>query len=80
VQHGPNSGIILQAAKPLLAGGKNFADLSDEALIRAIYAERGRKTPDGKLVHFPGVSPDWIPALSKRFDAELKDALKMLSP
>jgi hypothetical protein len=80
VQHGPNTDVIVRAAKPLLADGKNWADISDEVLIRGIYAERGRKSPEGKLLHFPGVSPEWIPALTKRFDAELKDALKMLKP
>jgi Type VI secretion system spike protein VgrG3-like, C-terminal len=80
VQHGPNSNVIVQAAKPLLDCGKSWSDISDEALIRAVYAERGRKTADGKLVHFPGVSAEWIPALSKRFENELKDALKMLAP
>jgi hypothetical protein len=78
VQHGPNANLIVHAAKPLLAGGKSWADVSDEILIRSIYAERGRKSADGKLVHFPGVSQEWIPALGKRFDSELKDALKML--
>ncbi|HLW65442.1 MAG TPA: hypothetical protein VKS79_09005 [Gemmataceae bacterium] len=80
VQHGPNTNVIVDAAKPLLAGGKSWADISDEALIRAIYAERGRKTADGKLAQFPSVSQEWIPALSKRFENELKDALKMLQP
>ena len=28
----------------------------------------------------PVVSPEWIPALGKRFENELKDALKMLAP
>jgi hypothetical protein len=80
VQHGPNTNVITQAAKPLLAGGKSWTDIPDETLIRSIYAERGRKTVDGKLVHFPGVSPEWIPALGKRFENELKDALNMLAP
>jgi hypothetical protein len=80
VQHGPNTNVIIQAAKPLLEGGKSWAEISDEVLIRAIYVERGRKTVEGKLGHFPGVSPEWITALSKRFENELKDALKMLGP
>ena len=36
------------------------------------------KDMDGKLVHFRGVSDDWIPALTKRFESEEKDALEML--
>lgn len=77
VQHGPNTDVIVTAAKPLLKDSK-IDDVTDEALIRAIYAERGRKDKDGKLVRFKSVSDDWIPALTKRFDNELKDALEML--
>jgi hypothetical protein len=77
VQHGPNTDVIVRAAKSLLTGGKTLANVSDEALIRAIYAERGRKI-DEKLAHFPGVSAEWIPALTKRFEHEMKDALAML--
>jgi hypothetical protein len=48
-------------------------------LLTAIYAERGRKTPDGtKLARFKGVSDRWIPGLTKRFVNELKDALDAL--
>ena len=77
VQHGPNTDVIVTTAKPLLKDAK-IEDVTDEALIRAIYAERGRKDKDGKLVRFKGVSEEWIPALTKRFDSELKDALEML--
>jgi hypothetical protein len=77
VQHGPNTDVIVAAAKPLLKDAK-LDDVTDEALIRAVYAERGRKDKDGKLARFRGVSADWIPALTKRFDNELKDALEML--
>jgi hypothetical protein len=91
VQHGPNTNVIVQAAGPLLAekiwgdgSDKAFIKawfvISDEALIRAVYAERGRKSADGKLVHFSGVSPEWIPALSKRLENEVKDAINMLQP
>ena len=77
VQHGPNTGLVVTAVKPLLKDAK-ITDVTDEALIRAVYAERGRKDADGKLVHFKRVSDDWIPALTRRFDGELKDALEML--
>lgn len=77
VQHGPNTGTIVTAVKPLLTDTK-LEDVSDEAILRAIYAERGRKDKDGKLVHFRRVSDDWIPGLTKRFENELKDALEML--
>ncbi len=77
VQHGPTTDVIVVAIKPLLATSK-IADVTDQQLIRAIYAERGRKNADGTLARFKSVSPDWIPALTKRFDSELKDALEML--
>lgn len=81
VHHGPNTDVVTAAAKTLLAEGKakSIDGTTDEQLLRAIYAERGRKTADGKLARFKGVSDGWIPALSKRFENELKDALKMLS-
>jgi hypothetical protein len=77
VQHGPGTDVIVVAVKPLLKDAK-LEDVTDEAMIRAIYAERGRKDKDGKLVRFKRVSDDWIPGLTRRFDSELKDALEML--
>jgi hypothetical protein len=79
VQHGPNTDVIVVAAKALLTDGKKLDDVRDETLIRAIYGERGRKTADGKLARFRGVSDDWIPGLTKRFENEMKDALEMLA-
>ncbi len=77
VQHGPNADIIVVALKPLLANRK-LSDLSDASIIRAVYAERGRKNADGTLVHFKGVGAEWIPGLSRRFEEEQKDVLEML--
>jgi Type VI secretion system spike protein VgrG3-like, C-terminal len=77
VQHGPNTDVIVKALQPLLKD-KKLDDLTDEDIIRAVYAERGRKDNDGKLVRFKGVSADWIPALTRRFENELKDALELL--
>lgn len=77
VQHGPNTGVIVVAVRPLVKDRK-IDEVTDEAVIRAVYAERGRKDKDGKLVHFPNVSPDWIPALTRRFENEERDALEML--
>ncbi len=78
VQHGPNTDVIVVAAKSLLSEGKKLDDVTDEALIKAVYAERGRMTEDGKLARFKGVSERWIPALTKRFENEQKDALEMM--
>ena len=77
VQHGPNTDLIATAVKPLLKDAKPD-DVTDEQIIRAVYAERGRKDADGKLVHFRRVSDEIIPALTRRFENEMKDALEML--
>src|SRR5262245_39383321 len=63
VQHGPRTDIIVTAVKPLLAN-KTIDDVSDERIIRAVYAERGRKDKDGKLVRFRAVGEEIIPALT----------------
>ena len=55
-----------------------IANITDEAIIRSVYAERGRKTADGKLARFKRVSDSWIPGLTKRFVNEERDALEML--
>ena len=78
VHHGPNTDVIAVAAKTLLKEGVTIEKVAEADLISAIYAERGRKTDDGKLVRFKGVSEKWLPGLTKRFESEEKDALKML--
>ena len=50
----------------------------DEAFIKAIYAERGRKRADGKLAWFPSASSAVQSGVANRFKSELADALKML--
>jgi hypothetical protein len=77
VQHGPRTDLITDSVKPLLKKA-NLADVSDEAIIRAVYAERGRMDDKGKLVRFRRVGEEIIPALSRRFENELADALEML--
>jgi hypothetical protein len=42
------------------------------------YESGGRKDTDGKLVHFKRVNDDLVPALTDRFENEMKDALEML--
>lgn len=51
----------------------------DELLIRAIYAERGRKKPDGNLAYFSKSAPSVQAGVSRRFKDELQDALAMLA-
>ncbi len=77
VQHGGATPIIHRAiancaAKPADA---NF----DEQLIRAVYAERGRRKPDGNLAYFSKSSPSVQSGVAKRFKNEEQDALAMLS-
>ena len=51
----------------------------DKQLISAIYAERGRKKPDGNLAYFSKSSPSVQAGVSKRFRNEEQDALNMLA-
>lgn len=51
----------------------------DEQLIRAIYAERGRKKADGNLAYFSKSSPNVQKGVANRFRNELNDALAMLA-
>ena len=77
VQHGPNTRVVELAVKPLLKD-KAVADLSDAEIIRAIYAERGRKDAAGGLVHFKGNSEAVQKAGANRFVNEQRDALTAL--
>jgi hypothetical protein len=79
VHHGPNSKLILTAAKNLPPTTDLKSPKSDIDLIKAIYAERGRIDNQGKLVYFQRVADSIKPSLTNRFQNELADALKMLS-
>ena len=50
VQHGPGTPIVSRACSSLSC--KTTDANYDELLIRAIYAERGRRKPDGNLAYF----------------------------
>jgi len=77
VQHGPGTPIV----------GRALANVSstpsdpkyDEQVIRAIYAERGRKKPDGNLAYFGKSSLSVQAGVANRFKNELQDALSMLA-
>jgi hypothetical protein len=77
VQHGPGTPIVHRACATLSC--KQTDPQYDEQLIRAIYAERGRRKPDGNLAYFGKSSPSVQTGVANRFKNELQDALKMLA-
>lgn len=77
VQHGPGTPIVSRACATL--SSKPGDPQYDEQLIRAIYAERGRKKPDGNLAYFGKSSPSVQTGVANRFKSECQDALKMLA-
>lgn len=77
VQHGGKCAIIRKA---LGSVSVNSSDPDfDKQLIVAIYAERGRVRPDGKLAYFSSSSPNVQKGVANRFKSEQFDALKMLA-
>ena len=77
VQHGGGTSMIHKALANVTA--KPSDPDFDKQLISAIYAERGRKKPDGNLVYFSKSSPSVQAGVAKRFKNELQDALAMLA-
>ena len=77
VQHGGATTIVHRAIATLAC---TCADPTyDKQLISAIYAERGRKKPDGNLAYFSKSSPSVQAGVAKRFLNEQQDALAMLA-
>jgi hypothetical protein len=77
VQHGGATPIVGRAIANLSC---NTSDPTyDKQLISAIYAERGRRKPDGNLAYFSKSSPNVQAGVAKRFQNELADALAMLA-
>ena len=77
VQHGGATPIVGRAIATLGCGCED--PTYDKQLICAIYAERGRKKPDGNLAYFGKSSPSVQAGVSKRFQNEQQDALNMLA-
>ena len=77
VQHGGATSMVHKALANVTCARTDAG--FDEQLIRAIYAERGRKKPDGNLVYFSKSSPNVQKGVANRFKNELIDALAMLA-
>jgi LysM repeat protein len=80
VQHGPHTPVVHLALAALRADGVLGPDAPDfdRALIKAIYAERGRRDAAGQLVYFSKNSAAVQDGVAKRFVREEADALAML--
>jgi murein DD-endopeptidase MepM/ murein hydrolase activator NlpD len=76
VQHGGATPIVHRACAKVKCAPTD--PKYDEELIRAIYAERGRTKPDGKLAYFSKSSASVQKGVANRFKNELLDALAML--
>jgi murein DD-endopeptidase MepM/ murein hydrolase activator NlpD len=77
VQHGGATSIVHRAIATL--GCTTSDPTYDKQLICAIYAERGRKKPDGNMAYFSKSSPNVQAGVAKRFQNEQQDALAMLA-
>jgi len=77
VQHGPGTSIVQRACATLNCPTSD--PTYDKQLICAIYAERGRKKPDGNLAYFSKSSPSVQAGVARRFQNEQQDALAMLA-
>ena len=77
VQHGGATPIIGRAIASLTCA---LTDPTyDKQFICAVYAERGRKKPDGNLAYFSKSSPGVQAGVARRFRDEQTDALAMLA-
>ncbi|MEQ9379279.1 MAG: hypothetical protein RJP95_00320 [Pirellulales bacterium] len=79
VQHPIETYLYRSAIRPLLRS-KTAEELSDREIIQALYKERRRTDANGILVHFKRSPTKQVQeGLKKRFAAEEKDALEILS-
>ena len=76
VQHG--QGGANTVFKNALAG-RDPSKLTDSQIIDSVYAERGRRSPNGSLAHFGKSAPYFQRGVANRFQNERKDAQSMLA-
>lgn len=77
VQHGGASPIVCRACASLTCDRSD--PKYDELLIKAVYAERGKKKSDGNLAYFSKSAPGVQQGVANRFRSECQDALTMLA-
>jgi len=77
VQHGGATPIVHRACGNVSCSPSD--PKYDELLIRAIYAERGKRKADGNLAYFSRSSPSVQTGVANRFKNEALDALAMLA-
>lgn len=77
VQHGGATPIVCRACANVSCDRSD--PKYDELLIKAIYAERGKKKADGNLAYFSKSSPSVQQGVANRFRSECQDALAMLA-
>ena len=77
VQHGGATPIVCRACASVSCDRSD--PKYDELLIKAVYAERGKKKPDGNLAYFSKSSPSVQQGVANRFRNECQDALALLA-
>ena len=77
VQHGGATPIVCRACSGVSCDRSD--PKYDELLIKAVYAERGKKKPDGNLAYFSKSSPSVQQGVANRFRNECQDALALLA-
>jgi hypothetical protein len=77
VHHGPTTDVIIKSIQSLNITPSETKEY-DRLLIEAIYKERGKKNPEGKLIRFINSTTAIQNGISQRFLSESEKALKEL--
>ncbi|MCB1096095.1 MAG: LEPR-XLL domain-containing protein [Verrucomicrobiae bacterium] len=78
IQHGRDTNVVTRMMDLNGLTSAELIALPDHALVKLIYAERGRENPDGSLARFGGNSADVQAGVKRRFVSEMNDALNVL--